>query len=415
VTKPVLALAVVLLALGCKPKAADVAPSGSADTDTDTDTDTDADADSDSDTDADTDTDSDTDTDTDPSQRRWDCSGIDPADRGPLGGYVTLTFDDGPSSVHTPAILDVLRRYDVPATFFMLGERVADPDTWPIVEEIVDDPLFGMANHSWSHPELTSLSTPAMESEIDDTTDLLETFGPIDFFRFPYGSSDCDAVDRVTSRGMRVAGWHIDTADWCYAAVGTTGTCEPEDYWRVPEEYADDMRGYIVEQVGRFDGGVVLFHDIHAYTADTVEDVILDLRAGGFTFVALDDATAWPNLNAGTPVDLPFLGEPCDVVDDLCWQVEYFAWCEPVNPDDPGDTRGVCTMECEGYCGDRDGAATTFCAEQSTGAGQCIGRSDVLNDWCADVPGSVETALDRHVGASGASPATADVCAPQSW
>ncbi len=415
-TKPTTLLLTGLLALtACKPQAADLAPTkpqGDADTDTDTDTDTDADADADADSDADADTDTDTLPVTD---RRWDCSGIDPADRGPLGGYVTLTFDDGPSTVHTPEILDTLRAYDVPATFFMLGERVSNPDTWPIVEEIVADPLFTIGNHSWSHPELTSLSTSAMEAEIDDTTDLLETFGPVDYFRFPYGASDCDAVDRVTSRGMVVSGWHIDTADWCYAAVGVDGVCEPDDYWRVPEEHADDMMGWILEQVSRFDGGVLLLHDIHGYTADSVELIILELEAAGYTFVPLTDTAAWPNLNAGTPVDLPYLGEPCDLLDDTCWQVEYFAWCEPVNPGDAGDTRGVCTLPCEGYCMDRDGAATTFCAEQSTGAGQCIGRSEELNDWCNAVPGTVETSLDRHVGSSGASAATADVCAPQDW
>jgi peptidoglycan-N-acetylglucosamine deacetylase len=388
-------------------------PSTAADADTDADSDSDSDADSDADTDSDSDSDSDTDTVV--TARRWDCSGIDPADQGPLGGVVTLTFDDGPSSTYTPEIMAVLRAYNVPATFFMLGERVEDPAVWPLVEEIVADPLFTIANHSWTHPELTSLSTAAMVAEIDDTTALLETFAPIDFFRFPYGDSDCDAVDRIADRGLRVTGWHIDTGDWCYAAVGDRGVCTPDDYWRIPDEYADDMRGFIVEQVGRFDGGVVLFHDIHSYTADSLEDVILDLTAAGFTFAALDDSSAWPNLNAGTPADLPYLGEACSLDDDLCWQVEYMSWCEPVNPSDSNDLRGVCTLPCEGYCGDRDGAATTFCAEQTTGAGQCIGRSDLLNGYCADVPGSVEQVMDRHVGSSSAGAATADVCAPDGW
>jgi peptidoglycan/xylan/chitin deacetylase (PgdA/CDA1 family) len=406
---------VVLLA-GCKGKAADQTEPTTSPTVLTSDTDTDADADTDADTDVDTDTDTDTDVDTDttyvPLERRHDCSGIDPADPAPLGGVVAFTFDDGPSSVYTPEILDTLRANDVPATFFMLGERVSDPDTWPIVEEIVADPLFAIANHSWSHPELTSLSTAAMEEEIDDTTDLLETFGPFDFFRFPYGSSDCDAVDRVTDRGMKVAGWHIDTADWCYAAVGVEGRCEPADYWRVPAEHAGDMRGWIVEQVDRFDGGVLLFHDIHGYTADTLQGVIDDLAGRGYAFVALDDPAAFPLLSAGTPVDLPFLGEACDPADDRCWQTEFFAWCEPTSE---GATTGVCTMACEGYCLDRDGAATTFCAEQSTGAGQCIGRSHSLNGACAAVPGTEEKAMDRHVGSSGASAANELVCAPPSW
>ncbi len=360
----------------------------------------------------------DPDPDSDPTvsvERRHDCSGLDPADAGPLGGWVALTFDDGPHPTHTPAILDVLRTQDVPATFFTLGVQLADPATWDVAEEIVADPLFELANHSWDHADLALLSVADVEAQIDDTNALIETFGPSPlFFRFPYGDSTCTTHDLVTDRAMRVAGWHIDTADWCYAAIGATGTCTPDDYWRVPEGYASDMRGFTLEQVARFDGGIVLFHDIHAYTAAELEDMIIELTAAGFTFTSLDDATAFPNLVAGTPADLPYLGEPCDLTEDLCWQVEYSSWCEPVTPDDASDTRGVCTLPCEGTCLDRDGAAITFCADIG-GAGQCVGRSEARNDWCAGVPGSLDSAFDRFVGGSGAGAAVVDVCAPPHW
>jgi peptidoglycan-N-acetylglucosamine deacetylase len=341
---------------------------------------------------------------------------MDPADAGPLGGAVALTFDDGPDPYQTPKILEVLRAYDIPATFFIVGEQLERVDNWDVMEEIVDDPLFLAANHSYDHADLSGLSSWAVEEEIDDATALIESFGVSPpFFRFPYGASTCETHDMVTDRGMRVAGWHIDTADWCYAAMGPVGSCDPDDYWRVPSEYEHDMRGLILEQVNRFDGGVVLFHDIHAYVADTLEDVIIDLLSEGYHFVALDDSSALPRLNSGTPVDLPYLGERCNVLHDRCWQVEYTAWCEPVDPEDPLNETGICTMPCEGLCLDRDGSATTFCATVVPGAGQCTSYAASQNVWCEDIEGADPTWIDRFVGSSGASPGTSEVCAPPHW
>ena len=111
---------------------------------------------------------------------------------------------------------------------------------------------------------------------------------------------------------------------------------------------------------------------------------------------------------AGTPADLPYLGEACSLVDDRCWLVEDLAWCEPVFPDDVSSDAGVCTMPCEGTCLDRDGAATTFCAEVDPGAGQCIGRADPINLWCDLVPGTEARLFSRFVGDSGVSGSAAE-------
>jgi peptidoglycan-N-acetylglucosamine deacetylase len=345
--------------------------------------------------------------------RRWDCSGMDPADPAPLGGNVILTFDDGPDPVDTPVILDILRGHGIPATFFVLGENLADPAAWSIAEDIVADPLFDLANHSWDHLDLADADTATVEAEIDDTTDLIETFGVTPtFFRFPYGDSTCGTHDLVTDRGLLVTGWHIDTADWCYAAGG--GICTNADYWRVPEEYEADMLGLSLEQIHRFDGGVVLFHDIHQFTANALEEFVTTLLDEGYRFTALTDTSVLPNLNAGTPADLPYLGEHCVLSDDDCWQVEHDAWCEPVDPSDPSNDHGICTLPCEGYCYDRDGAATTFCADVG-GAGQCVAWSDPINGFCSTLPGTVEADLDRFVGSSGAGDAVGTVCAPTHW
>ena len=353
----------------------------------------------------------------DPDRRRHDCSGIDPADPAPLGGRVALTFDDGPHPVHTADIVATLQAHDVPATFFVLGDMVSDPEAWSILEELRDDDRFEIANHSWSHPDIAGLSYVDAEEEIDATTALLETFDiEVDFFRFPYGSSTCSAVDLVTTElGLHVAGWHVDTVDWCYAAMGAEGSCLQSDYWRIPAEYEHDMHGFVREQVARFDGGVILLHDIHAFTAASLDRLIRELLDGGYDIVPLSDIRAFPRLNDGDPVDLPYLGETCSLSNDQCWQVEYFAWCEPVNPADPTDDSGLCVMPCEGLCVDRDGAPTTFCAAVEPGAGLCVGRRGARNNDCASVAGTVPELRDRWVGTSGVYDTTAEVCVPPAW
>ena len=81
--------------------------------------------------------------------RRAHCSGMDPADPAPLGGWAAMTFDDGPDPEITPQILATLRKYNVPATFFVLGTHLDDPDNADLIAEMIADPLFELANHSY--------------------------------------------------------------------------------------------------------------------------------------------------------------------------------------------------------------------------------------------------------------------------
>ncbi|MBX2800677.1 MAG: polysaccharide deacetylase family protein [Myxococcales bacterium] len=339
--------------------------------------------------------------------RRAGCSGLDPADPAPLGGAVALTFDDGPDVLVTPRILATLRKHEVPATFFMVGERVADPAAWPIVDEIVADPLFEVGNHSWDHADQASLRAPTALDQTQRTDDLLRTFGAVpSFYRFPYGRSSCRTADQVRAEGYRVAGWHVDTADWCYAWTG--GRCSRSAYWRVSEIFERDMQGFVMHQVRRFGGGVLLLHDIHAYTADQLEPLVLALKAEGYRFVGLDDAEAFPRANRGEPFDFPWMGERCDPASDRCWEVEPEAWCERLSE---GTDQGLCTVACTDSCVERDGTAPLWCAPRPEGGGACVGQALGVNDHCGAIPGTVAASLPRFD--DGAPEAT--VCVPPSW
>lgn len=329
------------------------------------------------------------------------CSGVRVPDRGGFDRRVALTFDDGPSPETTPAVLEVLRRHGAPATFFVNGNRVGGPASEALAKEIVDDPLFLLGNHSWSHPDLATLGPETVASQIDRVTDVLVAAGAAPrYFRFPFGSATCGSAQAVRERGYLVTGWHVDSADWCFAAGG--GRCPASTFRYVPDAYRDDMESYVVHQLGASGGGIVLFHDIHAHTADSLDAILSRLEAEGYRFVRLDDVDAFPLLHGQTPPPSPFIGDPCDG-DEACGF-------------DGGRCHeaGFCTRSCAGYCPDRATHAPTLCVAdpEREAEGICVPRSGPRNARCASVPGTAPSVTDRFVGGSGAASATAEACVP---
>lgn len=225
------------------------------------------------------------------------CSGVQLPDRSGFNNQVALTFDDGPNLATTPDVVAVLRQYDIPATFFINGDRVSSPAAEDLVADLADDPLFRVGNHSWSHRQMTSLSSAEVAREIDDTAEVITQLGDdARYFRFPFGASTCSTAEAVRERGAEVTGWHVDSADWCFAG-GTPGHCSQSQFAHVDDAFRNDMVGYTVSQVQNRGGGVVLFHDVHRYTADNIERTILELEGRGYDFVGIDDTSVFPKLN----------------------------------------------------------------------------------------------------------------------
>lgn len=173
-----------------------------------------------------------------------------------------LTFDDGPSQ-NTPALLDMLAQYHIPATFFLLGQQVMQhPDT---LERMISEG-HEVGNHSWSHPNLRKLSTDSQAWQIMETDRLLRSHGAVPlFFRPPYGSFDERTVNITDELGVSILLWSLDSKDWK----------------QLPEDYAKlvSTRGTIYEN-GQL-RGVFLFHDTHKSTVDDLPRIIANLRNGG--------------------------------------------------------------------------------------------------------------------------------------
>ncbi|HTM20501.1 MAG TPA: polysaccharide deacetylase family protein [Kofleriaceae bacterium] len=236
-----------------------------------------------------------------PRARHYDpCHGVVAPDPPGFGGRVALTFDDGPSVALTPRVLEILRRHRIPATFFLVGSRVRGKAI-DLVREMAADPLFTIGNHTWQHvnlaharPERALHQVTLADAAITDAAGATPHW-----FRFPYGSSSCATARMVRDHGYRIAGWHVDSADWCYAAGG--GRCYAGMWKEVPDRLRGDMIELVRRRVRASGGGIVLLHDIHWRTVARLEQLIEALEKDGYTFVRLDDADVFPRLNRPDP------------------------------------------------------------------------------------------------------------------
>ena len=221
------------------------------------------------------------------------------------GRRVALTFDDGPFHATTPAVLEALRAEGVPATFFVLGHQLEDPRSVEILREIHADPLFTIANHSYTHRDMVMLDDAELEAEIQDTNDAIRDalgdpcFFPR-YFRFPYGGAECRETRVAEAFGMSIVGFDVDPVDWCF---DEEGHCDPARVSWLPAEDVTTLTGYLLDLLERRDGGIVLLHDVMAYTAAVLPELLTAVREAGYTFVRLDEL---PETNAVVvPPDAP--------------------------------------------------------------------------------------------------------------
>ena len=136
---------------------------------------------------------------------------------------LALTFDDGPGP-YTAQVLAILRRYGVPATFFMIGENVAKyPDT---LRQVLDAG-HSVGNHTWSHPNLGKRTDAQVREEIERTSDAIAGVAgacPL-LFRAPYGYFPPASLAVCADLGLTPVSWSVDPRDWsnpgATAIVGT--------------------------------------------------------------------------------------------------------------------------------------------------------------------------------------------------
>jgi len=123
---------------------------------------------------------------------------------------VALTFDDGPSPLYTPRLLEILERHQVLATFFMVGDAAQEhPD---LVRQVAEKG-HAIGNHSWDHPKLSSLRGDDRRRQIRACASALAPYGER-LFRPPYGEQSLASRLDALWLGYTVITWDLDAEDW---------------------------------------------------------------------------------------------------------------------------------------------------------------------------------------------------------
>lgn len=197
---------------------------------------------------------------------------------------IALTFDDEGTATRIGAILSALDRADVRATMFLNGFWIEKN------KELVHRMAavgHEIANHSYSHRNLTMLGSPEIKRELIRTNMAIAAAGvrPGPLFRPPYGSFDAKVLDAAGNAGFAYAVlWSINTRDWEGRSAG-------------------QIAGTVLSQAKP--GDIVLFHLHGRNTAAALPDIIAELRGGGYTFATVSRLMA-----SGTPVGFWRCGEP---------------------------------------------------------------------------------------------------------
>lgn len=186
-------------------------------------------------------------------------------DLDPEKPMIALTFDDGPHYEQTPRLLEILDKYDVKSTFFILGDRVTWGESNKKALQMVYDAGHEVGSHTYTHAHLKTLSVEEIKEEVTKTRDVIySVIGeyPV-FVRPPYGQYD-ERVQKYSYAPL--VNWNIDSLDWDF-------------------RNADQIVEHVLKEAR--DGMIVLSHDIHWFTVDAMERIIPELQARGYQIVTV--------------------------------------------------------------------------------------------------------------------------------
>ncbi|MDD5097798.1 MAG: polysaccharide deacetylase family protein [Candidatus Omnitrophica bacterium] len=188
---------------------------------------------------------------------------------------VALTFDDGPSPVWTPKILDELKAAGVKATFFMLGEHVA---RYPDVARRVVNEGHEIGNHTYDHHVLLYYTMKELEDELNYADRVIKGVTGVEtkYFRPPKAWLTKEEKVEVNAMGYQVILWSLNSKDWVTF-------------------HDKQITSYILRRIRS--GDIILFHDSGgAFTAEggdrsqtvkTIPRLVKKLKERGYKFVTI--------------------------------------------------------------------------------------------------------------------------------
>lgn len=188
--------------------------------------------------------------------------------------YIAMTFDDGPVSANTTRLLDMLKRRNIMATFYVIGTRVQNNQS--LVRRMVAEG-HEVGNHTWTHGKLTTMSDSKVRWELDKTRDAIVAAAGVKprTMRPPYGALSTRQRSMIFREyGYPTIMWDVDPQDWKKPGVSV-------------------VRNRILSKTKN--GSIILLHDLHSASVDAVPSTLDALLNKGYKFVTVSQLIALKN------------------------------------------------------------------------------------------------------------------------
>lgn len=180
---------------------------------------------------------------------------------------VAITFDVSWDKENTDKILEILDRYNVKATFFIVGTWI---DENPDKLKAIYDKGHDIGNHTNKHPDMNNISRERLMNEIElaDSKIRKVTGAGTSLFRAPSGAYNNLVIDTVEKMNRYCIQWNVDSVDW-------------------KEEGADIEYNRVITKTSP--GSIILFHNEAKYTPQNLPKIIEYLQKNGYKFLKVSD------------------------------------------------------------------------------------------------------------------------------
>ena len=181
---------------------------------------------------------------------------------------VAISFDAAWGNDDTQTLIDILKEYNVPATFFVVGSWV---DKYPESVKALSDAGHQIQNHSNTHPHMPQLSKEQMRDELQSCNKKIESITGVcpTLHRPPYGDYDNALIEANQSLSMYTIQWSVDSLDWKENAT------------------PDSICKRVISKVKN--GSIVLFHNDADHTPEALPTILKCLKDEGYEFVFIED------------------------------------------------------------------------------------------------------------------------------
>jgi len=186
---------------------------------------------------------------------------------------ISISFDAAWGNEDTETLIDILGRYNIKATFFVVGEWV---DKYPESVLALYEAGHEIMNHSDTHPHMSKLSAEQMISEIESCNNKIEAITGIrpTLLRAPYGEYNNLLIETLANLNMYCIQWDVDSLDWK----------DP-----TPQQICDRVCSNVCP------GSIVLFHNAAVNTPAALPSLIERLISDGYTFVPISENIYYSN------------------------------------------------------------------------------------------------------------------------